>query len=125
VQGPEPLLEGLGLAFRDPVRPTRVAKLDPAHRAWIGQDAFYFASRDSREHFLHDPLRYCPALTDPVTERRFHPTRRSPRMEYNRRPYYFSSDSTLARFRARPEFYATRGPMDEMRRMLPEHGAAH
>lgn len=125
MKGPEPLLNGLELSFRDPVRPHRTAKLDPSYRAWIGQDAFYFASHDTREHFLHDPLRYCSALTDPVTEHRFHPTRRSPQLVYGGRRYYFAADSTLARFRTRPAFYAMRGPMDEMRPMLPERPAAH
>jgi len=125
VKGPERLLKNLGLSFDDPVRPQRAAKLDSTYRAWIGHDAFYFASHDSREHFLHDPLRYCERLTDPVTQVRFHPTHRSPMIKYQRRTYYFSSESTLARFRSDPAFYAARGPMDEIRPMMPEPRPTH
>jgi len=123
VKGPESLLKNLGLSFNDPVRTTRAAKLDSTYRAWIGHDAFYFSSHDTREHFLHDPLRYCGSLTDPVTQVRFHPTKQSPTLKYHQRAYYFSSDSTRARFRSNPTFYAARGPIDDMQPMMGPHPA--
>ena len=119
MKGPEPLLKSLNLSFMDPVRTTRPAKLDPRHSAWIGHDAFFFSSRDTREHFLHNPLHYSQMLSDPVTQRRFHPTTQSPRLDYRGRRYYFEADSTLARFRGNPMFYALRGPMDEAQPMKP------
>ena len=125
MKGPELLLKNLGMTFNDPVRRTRTAKLDSTYRAWIGHDAFYFASHDSREHFLHNPLRYCGTLTDPVTQARFHPTQASPRLKYDGRLYYFASDSTQSRFNTDPKFYARRGPMDEARPMMPEFPVAH
>ena len=118
MKGPEPLLRNLALKFEDPVRPHRAAKLDSSHRVWIGHDAFYFASHDSREHFLRRPLNFVQALTDPVTQRRFRPGASSPQLEYHGRRYYFASDSTRTRFRADPAFYALRGPMDETRPMM-------
>ena len=109
----------------DPVHADRTARLDSTYRAWIGHDLFYFASHDSREHFLRSPLSYCSALTDPVTQLRFHPQASSPHLNYLGRRYYFASDSTRARFLSNPSFYATRGPMDALRTMAPEHPAAH
>ena len=113
MKGPELLLRGQLLTFRDPVHPQRQARLDSTYRVWIGHDAFYFASHDSRERFLKEPLRYVRMLSDPVTEQRFHPTAASPRLEYRGRPYYFAAESTRARFRAHPDYWAQRGPMDE------------
>jgi YHS domain-containing protein len=124
VKGPEPLLKSLNLSFMDPVRTYRAARIDSLHRAWIGHDVFYFVTRDSREHFLHDPLKYAHMLSDPVSQRRFHPTAKSPRLEYRGRPYYFETDATLARFRGNPGFYALRGPMDEAQPMRPMPGHA-
>jgi YHS domain-containing protein len=126
VKDPESRLKALGLEFLDPVQITRPAKLDSTYRAWIGQDAFYLSSHDTREHFLHDPLKYCAALTDPVTQARFHPTSASPKLTYHGRAYYFASDSTRAVFRSKPDFYAVRGPMDEAHpMMMPESHSGH
>lgn len=78
---------------------------------------FYFASRGESDRFERDPLRWCRALTDPVTQQRFRPTVRSPRMDYHGRPYWFASDSSRAAFRAMPDSFAVRGPIEEGRPM--------
>jgi len=61
--------------------------------------------------FQHDPLRYCGLLTDPVSHARFRPTRRSPRLDYSARPYYFMAESTFAAFKAMPDSFALRRGM--------------
>jgi YHS domain-containing protein len=97
---------------RDALDQKRAATLDSTMRVFIGHDLFYFADGASRRRFAKHPLRYCTALTDPVTRTRFKPTRRSPRVEYEGRPYYFSSDSTRTAFQADPaRFRFGRGGM--------------
>lgn len=89
--------------MRDAFDARRAAVLDSSGRVFIGHDLFYFADAASRARFVRNPLRYCRQLTDPVTRRRFKPSSRSPRAEFGGRPYYFSSDSTCARFKAAPQ----------------------
>ncbi|MBI1799962.1 MAG: hypothetical protein HYR73_09810 [Candidatus Eisenbacteria bacterium] len=125
MKGPEPLLKNLGLTFHDPVRANREARLDSSYRAWIGYDAFYFASHDSREHFLRDPLRYCGALTDPVTLARFRPGAQSPSLDYGGRRYFFAAESTRASFADHPERWAVRGSPEDPRGMRPEMTPGH
>ena len=117
MKDPESHLATLALRFRSPVNPRLEFQPDSARRVWIGQDLFYFASEAERSRFVADPLRWCRALTDPVTQRRFHPTSRSPRLSYAGRPYWFASDSTRGVFVAKPDSFAVRGPLDEGRPM--------
>lgn len=124
MKDPEKALGSLGLQFLAPgSRDT--AKLDPAMRVWIGHDLFYFADRAARDRFVKDPLAVARTLTDPVTQRRFHPTHRSPQTDYLNRHYYFESDSTLGVFRGMPDWYAKRGPMDEAQSMMGPAPAKH
>lgn len=118
MKDPEKALGSLGLQFLAPgSRDT--AKLDPITRVWIGHDLFYFADRAARDRFVKDPLAVAHTLTDPVTQHRFHPTKRSPQLDYVGRHYYFQSESTLTVFRGMPDWYAKRGPMDEAQAMAP------
>ncbi len=117
MKGPEAYLNGLALRFSEP-RGHRAARLDSSLRVWIGHDLFYFADRAARDRFAHDPLSACRALSDPVTQRRFRPTRKSPRLDYSGRPYWFESEATRDTFRTRPDWFANRGPMDEARPMM-------
>lgn len=112
-------LRFLALGARD------TARIDSTTRVWIGHDLFYFADVKARDRFLRDPLAQIRALTDPVTQRRFHPTKRSPQLAWHGRSYYFESDSTRVVFRGMSDWYAHRGPMDEGMPMAPEPPAPH
>jgi YHS domain-containing protein len=96
---------------RDVVDPRRSAVIDSTLRVFVGHDLFYFSDAAARARFLKDPLRWCSRLTDPVTQRRFHPTRTSPHLAWHGRPYWFASDSTLMVFRAMPDSFALRKGM--------------
>ena len=124
MKDPEKALTSLSLQFLTPDG-AKPAKLDSTTRVWIGHDLFYFADAHARGRFLRDPLAVCRALTDPVTQGRFRPTRKSPHLSYQGRSYYFASDSTLAVFRGMPDWYAKRGPMDEAVPMAPSSPASH
>lgn len=100
---PEKYLLGMHASFPCPVRPTRRAIFDSSLRARVNQDIFFFSSVAAKNRFLRDPLRYAKTLTDPVSFGRFHPTKNSPHVAFRGRDYYFSADSTLARFQAEPE----------------------
>ncbi len=80
-------------------------------RTYIGHDIFYFSGAGERDRFRTDPLRYLRRLTDPVTLRRFTPSRRSPHIQWRGRPYYFASDSTRAVFASMPDSFAVRKGM--------------
>lgn len=97
--------------MRDLIEPRRAAKIDSTLRVAVGHDLFYFAGPATRARFVKDPLRWCARLTDPVTQKRFHPTRRSPHLDWKGRPYWFASDSTFAVFRAMPDSFALRKGM--------------
>jgi YHS domain-containing protein len=93
------------------VHPKRLAKLDPELMAWINHELYCFSDRASLRRFQHDPLKYCGLVTDPVSRARFHPSPRSPRLEYRQRPYYFMAESTLTTFKAMPDSFALRRGM--------------
>jgi YHS domain-containing protein len=116
VKDPERALASLGLQFPS-LSGAAEARQDSTTRIWIGHDLFYFADRASRDRFGRDPLAQIRALTDPVTQRRFHPTAASPQLSYHGRRYFFESDSTRGVFRGRPDWFAQRGPMDESQPM--------
>jgi YHS domain-containing protein len=124
VKDPEKALGSLSLQFLTPDG-AAPARLDSTTRAWVGHDLFYFANARARDQFLRDPLAVCRSLTDPVTQRRFHVTRKSPELSYHGRHYYFESDSTRTVFRGMPDWYAKRGPMDEAVPMAPESHTSH
>ena len=93
------------------VNPGRAAVLDVDHRAFINYEIYFFSDLEARKRFTKDPLWYCGLLTDPVNRLRFRPSKKSPHTEFNGRPYYFDSDSTLAVFRAMPDSFAVRRGM--------------
>jgi len=63
-------------------------------------EIFFFSSRAAMRKFQADPIRYCGKLTDPVTQKRFRPTVKSPSTTHWNRTFYFESDSTRALFMA-------------------------
>jgi len=93
------------------VEPGKTAKPDAKLTARLNYEVFMFSSAAARRKFDKDPLRYCGLLTDPVNQKRFQPTARSPRMVFKERPYYFASDSTFTVFHAMPDSFAMRKSM--------------
>jgi len=104
-------MRGLGIGVPCIVRKGSPAVVDSTMRTWVGHDVFFFSGVEERDRFRRDPLRYCRRLTDPVTLRRFAPSRRSPHLEWRGRPYYFASDSTRATFASMPDSFALRKGM--------------
>ncbi|MEK7315774.1 MAG: hypothetical protein AAB011_06305 [Candidatus Eisenbacteria bacterium] len=111
MKGPEPFLKALKIGVPCIVRNGQSAVVDSTMRTFVGHDVFYFSGEKERESFRKDPLRYCQRLTDPVTLKRFAPSRKSPRLEWSGRPYYFASDSTRTTFAAMPDSFAIRKGM--------------
>lgn len=85
---------------------TRVAVIDSLHEIGIGYETFFFSSTDAMTKFSGNVVRYCGALTDPVTKIRFYPRNHSPHMYHNDREYYFQSDSTYSMFAMMPMDFA-------------------
>ena len=96
------------MTLRDPLYPDRVASYDPRLRVFVNQEAYFFSRKDAMKRFLSDPLRYSGPLTDPISQKRFQPTSRSPKTKYNDRTYYFESTLTQRQFAVSPKDYATR-----------------
>jgi len=104
-------MRGLGIGVPCVVRKGHAAIVDSTMRTFVGHDVFYFSGTGERDRFRKDPLRYCRRLTDPVTLRRFAPSRKSPYFEWKGRPYYFSSAATRATFASMPDSFAIRKGM--------------
>jgi YHS domain-containing protein len=112
VEDPERYLTELGVQVPDFFDTTKVAVLDFATRSRVNFETFFFADQDGKKRFDADPARYAGLLVDPVNKVRFQPSARSPRLDYNNRPFFFSSDSTRAAFAATPDSFAVaRGRM--------------
>lgn len=86
--------------------PTKPAIIDSDHLSVVNFECFYFASKEGKAKFDHDPCAHCGRVTDPVTYRKFVPTARSPRIEREGRTFFFRSDSTRAIFAARPDSFS-------------------
>jgi YHS domain-containing protein len=82
--------------------------IDSSLRERVNYEIYYFASAVEKDRFRKDPLRHCGKVTDPITKQRFRPTSLSPSTTYGGRLYYFSADSTRARFLANPVIHQDR-----------------
>ena len=98
-----------GLAFQDYLDARRPAVIDAQHCVRLNYEAFFFADLWERERFLSDPLSYCGLLTDPVTRRRFRPSRDAERSIHAGVTYYFQSEENRIRFEEDPEAYRLPG----------------
>jgi YHS domain-containing protein len=96
------------ITVMDPVDPRRVASYDPKLRILLNQEAYFFAGEDTKKKFEADPLRYSGPLTDPISQKRFKPTRYSPKTRYQDRTFYFESTLTQRQFAVSPKAYANR-----------------
>lgn len=76
--------------------------VDSSLRDKVNFEIYYFASAAEKNIFQKNILKYCGTVTDPITMQRFRPTASSPKTVYGGRTYYFSADSTRARFLANP-----------------------
>ena len=118
MKGPETYLDTIGIRPPCAIRADKLAALDPAHRAFVNHEVFFFSSRSLRKLFLGDPLRWAGVLTDPVSGLRFQPDRAAPKASYAGRDYYFSSAETEATFRSDPAMY------QDAKRAMPKAAAS-
>jgi len=105
VQDPEPYLHEQQLTVQDPIDPSRPALVDAAHRSFVNYEIYYFADAENKRAFDATPLRWCGAVTDPVTRERFQPGDDSPRRERDGRVFYLASQTSAASFDAMPDMY--------------------
>jgi len=96
------------VTLRDPIYPAQTASYDSRLRVFLNQEAYYFSSMESKKRFLSDPTRYSGSVTDPLTQKRFQPTPRSPRADFRGRTYFFESDLTKRQFLTAPTTYYVR-----------------
>jgi YHS domain-containing protein len=107
-EDPAPYLKKLGITVRDPVYPARMASYEPRLRVFLNQEIYYFSGKDAMRRFESDPIRFSGPLTDPISQKRFQPTPRSPKAKYQGRTYYFESNLTQRQFAVAPKDYAKR-----------------
>lgn len=105
MKGPETYLATIGVRPSCLIHADQRAVMDPAHRAFVNHEIFFFSSRQLRALFLGDPLRWCGVLTDPVSGLRFQPDKTAPKTTYEGRTYFFSSADTLEMFKMDPAMY--------------------
>ncbi len=82
-----------------------MAVLDSAHQRKINWETYYLSDEEALRGFDENPIKYCGALTDPVTRQRFYPGVDSPVSDYNGRRYYFWTDSSKQMFDMMPDMY--------------------
>ncbi len=106
MEDPAAFLNGIDARFDCIVRPGQTARIDDDHVAFVNHEVYFFADGVSRHRFQRHPLRWCGAVTDPVSLERFAPDPGSPRLEWAGRPYYFASEETRTTFVTDPDMYA-------------------
>ena len=92
-------------AVVDPVDPTQLGSLEDSLTFRVNGEIYRFASARTLHRFMQAPVLWCGLLRDPVTDRRFWPSTRSPEAWWVGGPYYFASDSSRAAFVADPRRY--------------------
>lgn len=103
---PDWALLHLQRALYDPIARGKLGSLDPALHFRVNGEVFRFASERTLRRFMKSPTRWCGAVRDPVSGRRFKPRERSPEAYWIGGPYFFESDSTRACFVADPHRFA-------------------
>ncbi|HTR96983.1 MAG TPA: hypothetical protein VMH61_03695 [Candidatus Acidoferrales bacterium] len=68
-------------------------------------EVYRFANERDLRRFVQAPELWCGLLRDPVTGARFWPSSHSPQAYWVGGPYFFTSDSTKARFVDAPHQY--------------------
>jgi YHS domain-containing protein len=115
VQDPTSYLQAREIEVASFFDPDRAAVLDDSHLARVNYDLYFFADANEVQRFRDDPLRQCGMTSDPVTFKRFRPTRRSPRVEHAGQAFVFATAATHATFTAMPDsFVVPRLRMEEM-----------
>jgi YHS domain-containing protein len=104
-------LEHLQIPLQCAVHPQRPAMVDSTLRAFVNWEVFFFSDAKAKRSFEKKPYEYCGSVTDPVSQARFTPRRRSPRTEFNGRLYYFESKANRTAFLCDPGKYAIRTGM--------------
>ncbi len=105
---PENYVKEFAPRLECPVAKGHDAVIEPATRAYVNHDVFFFSDAKALRAFVARPLKYASRLTDPVSRNRFKPSPKSPHTVLDGRPYYFESAETLKAFQASPDSYATR-----------------
>lgn len=110
MQGPEPYLNDFHVQLPCAVDSSAQAILDPAHRAFVNHEIYFFSSDAARQQFEAEPFRFTGKVTDPVTLVRFQPDASSPARTAAGRLFYFESAETVGRFDQDPALYSTPKP---------------
>lgn len=110
MQGPEPYLNDFHIQLPCAVDTTQQAILDPAHRAFVNHEVYYFSSESTRQQFEEHPFQFTGKVTDPVSLTRFQPVESSQSRTAAGRLFYFESDETVAAFDKDPAAYSTPKP---------------
>ena len=93
------------LEFACAVEPGKKAQIIPAMRERVNHEFFYFSSSKAKDTFQKNPVAYVGKLTDPVTHERFEPDADSPKLVFEGRRYFFSSNESREKFLEKPENY--------------------
>jgi YHS domain-containing protein len=92
-------------ALWDPIDPRRLGSLSDDLQYRVNGEVYRFATTQTLERFVAAPMLWCGVVRDPVTGRRFLPSRRSPVAYWIGGPYFFESESTKRTFVDDPHRY--------------------
>ncbi len=92
-------------ALHDPVDTRLIGSLTTDLQFRVNGEVYRFANERTLRRFMGTPDLYCGLVRDPVSERRFLPSARSPQAYWVGGPYFFESESTKTAFVVDPQKY--------------------
>jgi len=115
VQGPEVFLNDLELSVNCVVNTNQKAQLDPEHRVFVNWETYYFSDNKAVKKFNKSAYKFTGKLTDPVSQKRFQPDKKSPSRTIDGRLFYFLNKDNALAFDADPDAFVT--PVVGMKKM--------
>ena len=85
-------------ALWDPVDPKKLGSLSNLLHYRVNGEVYRFSSERTLQRFMQSPTMWCGVVRDPVSGRRFLPSRRSPTAYWVGGPYFFESESNKDQF---------------------------
>ncbi len=115
MQSPEIFLNDLEISVNCVVNPNQKAQLDIEHRVFVNWETYYFSDGNAAKKFNKTAYKFTGKLTDPVSQKRFQPDKKSPSRINDGRIFYFLNKDNALAFDADPEAFVT--PVVGMKKM--------
>jgi YHS domain-containing protein len=95
----------LSRALWDPVDPKQIGSLEDSLQFRVNGEVYRFANERNLRRFMESPALWCGLVRDPVSGRRFLPSKRSPAAYWVGGPYLFENEANKQAFIEDPHKY--------------------